>query len=409
MTKNKNDNQFTLDAKHNEIINKFKVEHSQIPIKKEKLKRLEHKYTELLSQEDINYTLLYELEKEINEIKEFLDKTEENNKEQNYYLKTNNILFDYYNFNHKLQNENKQPEADKHNENIKHIKIKTLDTYFNKNNKTEINTPPTEIEIDKKGKTIKKTKISHFFSVNSTFNKTDILNEYLRIVDPSSVNYSKTENNNCPDCHEPLEININEGNIECIYCGYSIDYFHYNDKPSYKDNTPDINVFSYKPLNHWNEWMSQFQAKESTNIPDEVFDLIYQEIKKNRIENMADLTTKKLKEFLKKLKLNKYYEHKAYIINRLNGRTPPSIPRDVEEKMRTMFKDIQIPFKKYCPPERKNFLSYSYVFYKFFELLGYHELKKQFTLLKSKQKLQEQDKIWKGICQDLNWKFYPSI
>lgn len=155
--------------------------------------------------------------------------------------------------------------------------------------------------------------------------------------------------------------------------------------------------------------MSQFQAKESTNIPDEVFDMIYQEIKKNRITNMAELTPKKLKEFLKKLKLNKYYEHQAYIINRLNGKIAPSIPRDVEEKLRTMFKDIQIPFRKHCPPDRKNFLSYSYVFYKFFELLGYHELKKQFSLLKSKSKLQEQDKIWKGICSDLDWVYYPSI
>ena len=30
-------------------------------------------------------------------------------------------------------------------------------------------------------------------------------------------------------------------------------------------------------------------------------------------------------------------------------------------------------------------------------------------LLKSREKLFEQEKIWKGICDDLKWKFVPSI
>jgi hypothetical protein len=155
--------------------------------------------------------------------------------------------------------------------------------------------------------------------------------------------------------------------------------------------------------------LSQFQAKETTNIPDEVFDLIYQEIKKNRITDLSQLTPSKVREFLKKLKLNKYYEHTSYIINRLNGRSATIIPREIEEKLRSMFKDIQTPFIKYCPKNRKNFLSYSYVLHKFVELLDLHDLKKQFTLLKSRLKLQEQDRIWKLICQDLGWKYYPSV
>ena len=76
---------------------------------------------------------------------------------------------------------------------------------------------------------------------------------------------------------------------------------------------------------------------------------------------------------------------------------------------RSLFKEIQIPFMKHCPPERKNFLSYSYVLHKFCELLEYDNLLCYFSLLKSREKLQEQDKIWKKICEKLGWHFIKSI
>ena len=81
------------------------------------------------------------------------------------------------------------------------------------------------------------------------------------------------------------------------------------------------------------------------------------EIKKERITNMASLNNKKIREYLKKLKLNKYYEHVPHIINRLNGLPPPIIKREIEEKLRIMFKEIQGPFMEVCPKNRKNFLS----------------------------------------------------
>ena len=70
---------------------------------------------------------------------------------------------------------------------------------------------------------------------------------------------------------------------------------------------------------------------------------------------------------------------------------------------------IQIPFIKHCPKDRKNFLSYSYVLHKFVELLGLDEYKICFPLLKSREKLHQQDKIWKGICNILRWEFIRSI
>ena len=155
--------------------------------------------------------------------------------------------------------------------------------------------------------------------------------------------------------------------------------------------------------------LAQFQAKESTQIPNELYDKILLEIKKERITNMADLTPIKVRDILKKLKYNKYYEHIPHIINKLNGIPPPVMSRDNEEKLRRMFKEIQIPFHKHCPKDRKNFLSYSYVLHKFVQLLSMDEFLICFPLLKSREKLHQQDIIWKKICNELRWEFVPSL
>lgn len=124
---------------------------------------------------------------------------------------------------------------------------------------------------------------------------------------------------------------------------------------------------------------------------------------------MAELTHTKVKEILKKLKINKYYEHVPHIINRLNGLPMPNLTPDLEEKLRNMFKQIQPAFLRYSPPDRKNFLSYSYCLHKFCQLLGRDEYLPFFPLLKSREKLFLQDQIWKKICEELGWDYIRSI
>ena len=155
--------------------------------------------------------------------------------------------------------------------------------------------------------------------------------------------------------------------------------------------------------------MAQFQAKESTEIPNEVYEKIYAEIKKERITNLEKLDTKKIRHYLKKNKLNKYYDHAAHILYQVNGVQPPSMSKELEEKLRLMFKEIQGPFMEVCPKSRKNFLNYSYVLHKFVELLGLDEYKIYFPLLKDREKLHQTDMIWKKICEKLGWHFIKSI
>ena len=139
-----------------------------------------------------------------------------------------------------------------------------------------------------------------------------------------------------------------------------------------------------------------------------MFDAILFELKKERIANMATLKRSTLREILKKIKFNKY-EHIPHIMNRLNGQNAPVMKREDEEKLRFMFKEIQPSFQKHRPEERSNFLSYSFILYKFCELLELDEFLICFPLLKNRDKLYMQDKIWQKICADMGWEFIRTI
>lgn len=166
--------------------------------------------------------------------------------------------------------------------------------------------------------------------------------------------------------------------------------------------------FVYKRINHFNEILSQIQGKENTEIPKEVYDLLTVEIKKYRL-NKSNLNKKIIRDFLKKLKLNKYYEHIPYILNALVGYPVPKIDKEIEDELRALFFVIQGPYDKFKPNNRKSFLSYPYTFRKLCELLELDHLLVLFPLLKRREKLCEQDHIWEKICKELEWQFIPSI
>lgn len=168
-------------------------------------------------------------------------------------------------------------------------------------------------------------------------------------------------------------------------------------------------VYSYKRENHFNEWISQFQAKESTTVPEDVIGKLRSEFRKQKVKDLAEITHEKVKGLLKKLGYSKYYEHVPYIATIVSGITPPTMPQALEDKLRLMFHEIQGPFEKHKPANRKNFLSYSFVLYKLCELLGYDEYLPCFPLLKSREKLYVQDQIWEKICKELRWEFLQTV
>lgn len=254
------------------------------------------------------------------------------------------------------------------------------------------------------------------FNVKETkgLQRKDIFRDYLIEVENSNDVY-RAPQRKVDTCEQCVASNIiysyETGELICDSCALVISRL-ISDELTYREeqeSTEKIVSYSYKRENHFNEWLSQFQAQEMTTIPNEVMEQLRSELKKIKIKNLEEITHAKIRNLLKKLRLNKYYEHVPYITNILNGIKAPNMPQELEERLRIMFKDIQKPFDDNCPADRKNFLSYSYVLYKFCELLGEDAYLKYFPLLKSKEKLYQQDVIWKKICEQLRWEYIPTI
>ena len=241
--------------------------------------------------------------------------------------------------------------------------------------------------------------------------ETNIINTYMSNIDENflSMEDEQIRVDKCHLCNSTMMYKMINSELICEKCGFTETIVINSEKTSYKDPPREASYFAYKRINHFNEWLAQFQAKETTEIPEEIYKNIYKEVKKNINLDIQNITPKQVREILKKLDYNKYYEHIPHVINVLNGKKAPVLSRQEEEHLRSLFKEIQLPFSKNCPQDRKNFLSYSYVLHKFCELLEYDYLLPHFPLLKSREKLQQQDKIWKLICKDLQWEYLPSI
>jgi DNA-directed RNA polymerase subunit RPC12/RpoP len=382
----------TLDTVHQHYLSKVKDTSEQVSTLKETYSNLVTSYKS--EQNDIER---YRIEQELKSTKVKLDATDEKGAVFDYYLQTGDLLFQYYDI---------QDRINRGADNVIHVADRArpgsvFEALENASRQdisgTKVQAPSNSYAKEQGGDTLRRDAL---------------LDQYLQRMDPHYNRPSMHSLNDtsfiCDACGEDMKISINDATVSCPHCGFHKLILMDSDKPSYKDPPREISYYAYKRINHFNEWLAQFQAKESTEIPEEVFENIQGQIKKERIQP-SSLNRSKIREILKKLKYNSYYEHVPHILSRLNGHTAPVMDRETEEKLRYLFKEIQPSFQKHCPAERSNFLSYSYVLYKLCELLDLDDFLHCFPLLKNRDKLYAQDKIWEKICKDLKWEFIRSI
>jgi DNA-directed RNA polymerase subunit F len=241
-------------------------------------------------------------------------------------------------------------------------------------------------------------------------NKASLQEQYLILVDKNYAceKIKMKKPIFCTQCKIEKRLFQSEGSYKCIECGETEDVIMESEIPSHADLSNEKQKYPYKKINHLKEKLSQFQSKESIDVPDDICSIIKAELKKKRIK-FKDCTPKNIRAILKKYRLTIYYEHLQQIYCKISDSEPITLSRDIEETIINMFQSMQESFHKHRPPNRSNFLSYSYVLNKLFRILGMPKHANYFSLLKSKDKLREQDSIWAKICKDQSWKFYSSF
>ena len=354
----------TLEIKHRNKIKQIDNKKQSINNIKLSLDKINNELYSLDINKELNKT--FDLEKRCEllnnkkKLEEEIDMITNNIDEINYYDLTGDLLTEYYDIR----------EVKPVNE------IKNILEYLSPNNKKHINS-------------VINTKAALF----ETFCKRI---EGIRINKDDGTRRIKY----CESCNIEKTLDQYESAYICSDCG-DLEFVIIDEDKMIKEYSP------YRRINHFKEWLNQLQAKETTEISDEIYYNIVDEINKHKTIDIKQITRCKMQDILKKLGFNKLYEHIPFIINKITGIEPPKIDRETEAKFIEMFSIIQEPWELFKPPNRKNFLSYPYVLYKFSELLEKDNLLIFFPMLQP-LKIMEQDVIWQKFCKYLKWEYYPT-
>jgi len=363
----------SLDEKHTDMLNYFHdIETSKIPQLDAEIQELKNRLKNLgKSQIEVQLDIRDQILSKRIEI-QGLQK-----KKKRYFLDNSKYIFDY--FEQKKQISSREPS-----QNV------TVVTSFFKARANNISNNDKFIQS-------KKLYQEYWKNVNGEFG-----NPHDYYISAADI---------CQSCNKgELISHDEEGILICnnSQCGKFDTYIIDNAKPNNKEPPNEVSYTAYIRLNHFKEILSQFQAKETTQIPDEVIEMIRARIKKERITDPSKINYEKMREILRKLGLNKYFEHIQYI-NSLFGVRPPIMNEELYETLCILFIEIQKPWATHCPADRTNFFNYTYTLYQLCVLLGQEQYLPYIPLMKDLQKQKASDMVWKRVCEDLDWEFIPSV
>ena len=288
-----------------------------IPQKRKEISKLEDQIKKIQKEADMKKSDFFEhfelmdqrriLEMKIQSIEKEIKDIESNRMEEEYLLDVGHIMTQYY-----INRDNHQSDGVSNNPNIPQIKKPNkknkdvFDLFENyKNNETQNQDNMDNMQnINQENQNQSQPQIQFqsesemdkFFR-RERMSKLDIYNHVMKKVDEEFVPedlFETSENDECPFCETDRELYQNEGKLVCPKCFYVDFILIDSDKPSYRDTPKEMTNFAYKRRNHFIEVLSQYQGRETTEIPEEVYLEILRELKKNRI---IDPHLKELKKF----------------------------------------------------------------------------------------------------------------
>jgi len=374
----KQKDQKNIDEKHTDIMNTFYViENHTIP-KLQEEKKTYKKHLKHLEAHHQNHS---------DEYFDYMDKIEETrqeirnlrNKKNDYLLNNSRYIFNYYEEKQKISNGKNTKNMESMNRFFK-IKAKTEDS------------------ADMNSDRYKSSK--------------KIYQEYWKNVEGEIMHLQDyvLQTDTCLVCNQgELIPQEEEGILICnnTACGKFILHIVDNQKPVNKEMPNEVSYTAYIRLNHFKEILSQFQAKETTKIPEEVLNAVKKRIQKER-KNISEINYKEMRNMLSILGYNKYFEHIQYI-NSILGIQPPVMEDELIETLCVLFIEIQQPWALFCPITRTNFFNYTYILCQLCILLDQRQYLPYIPMMKDRIKQLEQDMIWKKVCDYLDWEYFPTV
>ena len=385
----------TIDQKHNEMLQHFHLSETEtIPLLLNEKRMLKHKLHKL-PEHKIDARL------EIGDRIDFIRKQIVHLKRQkkNYFLDNSKYVFQYF--------EDKKKISGVDSETCSRPSSVSVNSFFRIQHATSVSGGGGEEVSPNESSDSDKYTNSRLLYQKYWRN----INGGIQDAATTSISNYIMPSNKCEECGIGEMISQEEdGTLNCnnIRCGKFVVHIVDHSKPNNKEPPNEVTYTAYIRLNHFKEILSQFQAKETTQIKPEIYEMINNRIQKERITDMSTLTYDKMRDILRNLGLNKYFEHIQYI-NSLFGIKPPVMSKELYDTLCILFIEIQKPWAVHCPPDRSNFFNYTYTLYQLCVLLDQTQYLPYIPMMKDREKQLEQDMIWRKVCNDLDWEFFPTV
>jgi hypothetical protein len=239
--------------------------------------------------------------------------------------------------------------------------------------------------------------------------KSAILDEFLTEVSEAPACVAMATRDECPKCTGvKLLLCAPKSLMTCPQCGYAVTYLDATSSSTAFDDVIDYSQYSYKRINHYTMHIALCQGKETHRVSDDNLRAMMVDLHtRQNIHRIEDITLTRVRGSLRKLKLRREYDHAVQIMGRLTGRLPPRVTTQQEDRLKSMFLQMQPAFQRHVPRTRTNFLSYSYVLYKSFQIMGLTHMLDSVCLLKGRDKLEANDATFARMCEDLGWPVFP--
>jgi hypothetical protein len=420
----------TIDELHNEHLEEFNKNKESIPSKEKQLENYENEL-KILSDKNVGEMITFENIRKMNELRRNITKLKEDiknaksyNNEMIYYSRAGEVLSDYYGLtNGILYGTEKLDDSDNKNNDPKPSnKIDISDKLIaitNMNKKRKLKKP-----VRKRGTNVETvpTKTIMSFLINdedddksdeeleSKHCKASLQEEYLLIIDKeyacskSKISMSKKCKN--PNCKGADKIIVyNESLMTCPKCGESEEIFIESEIPSSRETSVEKPKYPYKRIGHCIEKLNQFLCKGNINVPDEVFDILEEELYKLGFTK-EQLSIDLLEKLLKKHRLSEHSGNAMYIYCQITKTPPPNVSTEEYNLALQRFTEAdELYEKKYKPKGRNNFMKYTVALNGIFFSMGRRDIASQFKLLKNDNKNRAQRKIWINICAEKGWDY----
>jgi hypothetical protein len=222
----------------------------------------------------------------------------------------------------------------------------------------------------------------------------EIIDKYFKKEIDEIIEYNI--NNNCKNCNSS-DIRYNNEYFTCIECGFIDTSIIFFQQPLFEAGIAF--KFSYKRLKHFKKKLRSITGNRICRVNDDVIE----NIRKHDFKDIFEL-----KKLLKNLGYKKYYLSSYWLFKIIKNKNLIELSKKTMNQMIIMFQKIDscfIDLRAEYDEKRKNTFHYNYLIRKMLLILGKEQHLKHLPMMKSASKFQYSERLFKKICEELDYNF----